>query len=110
MWAAKHLYDSAFHPETGEKVFLPGRMAFQVRVDIFIYVAGLIVWVFMRVNSGGPTTHTYSHTQTQTTPKKQVPGNMVITGCMMQFYKSVPAVVFWQWVNQSFNAVRALAF
>jgi hypothetical protein len=21
---------------------------------------------------------------------------MVITGCMMQFYKSVPAVVFWQ--------------
>jgi sideroflexin-2 len=60
---AKKLYESAFHPDSGDLQNVFGRMSFQV------------------------------------------PGGMAITGAMLQFYKTNQAVIFWQFVNQSFNAI-----
>lgn len=32
-------------------------------------------------------------------------GGTMLCGAMMIWYKSTPAVIFWQWANQSFNAL-----
>lgn len=63
IYHAKKLYESAFHPDSGDLQNIFGRMSFQM------------------------------------------PGGMAITGAMLQFYRTNSAIIFWQWVNQSFNAL-----
>ena len=79
-WTAKYAHDSAFHPVSGNKVNMLGRMSFQVFLAL------------MNVHS-----RCFG-------PNKKAPGNCILTGCMITFYKKLPHVIGLQIANQTFNS------
>uniref|UniRef100_A0A672TP83 Sideroflexin-3 n=1 Tax=Strigops habroptila TaxID=2489341 RepID=A0A672TP83_STRHB len=121
LWKAKYIYDSAFHPDTGEKMLLVGRMSAQVPMNMTITGCMLTFYRYLSIPHprrcgvgktplgatswlwGEAGTHVpYPTAHPCCRHKGGIPQchqHLPLSG------RTTPAVLFWQWVNQSFNAV-----
>ena len=97
LWSAKHLYDSAYHPETNEKMFLPGRMSFQVPGGMIITGALLTFYK----STGQVDVRIKEHLLAYQVLNVQIFSHICNFIVILITFK----VVFWQWFNQSFNAM-----
>ncbi|KAG8523607.1 Sideroflexin-3 [Galemys pyrenaicus] len=108
LWRAKYVYDSAFHPDTGEKVVLIGRMSAQVPMNMTI--TGCMLTFYRQfgqtVVGGGELVLApvpeFQNSDGGVQWRRNTRGARSECLCSP---RTTPTVVFWQWVNQSFNAV-----
>ncbi|KAJ3209196.1 Sideroflexin-5 [Dinochytrium kinnereticum] len=104
LWAAKKLVDSTYHPDTGEKIFLPFRMASFVPTNALI-VAGMLMpnpsiasivfwqWINQSVNVAFNYCNANKTTEMNMTETAYAYGTAVASSCTI-------ALGLNQWVNR----------